>query len=58
MKRNHLLHTSAFGLLLLAIGFASCKKNQDEEIAYFTNAEIADIRANTCLTQDADKPMP
>jgi len=56
MKRNHLLHASAFGLLLLAIGFASCKKNQDEEISYFTAAELADIRANTCLTEDADEP--
>jgi hypothetical protein len=56
MKFNLLLRSFAFGLLLLAIGFASCKKNQNEEISYFTAAELADIRANTCLTQDADEP--
>jgi len=56
MKFNLLLRAFAFGLLLLGISFASCKKNQDEETMHFSESELAELRANTCLTLDADEP--
>ena len=56
MKFNHIIRCSALLIALFAITFSACKKNTEEEPPYFTEAELAELRANTCLTEGADDP--
>lgn len=57
MISNVFSRYSALMIVLFALAFTSCKKNQDDELTFtFSQAELAELRANTCLTVDADEP--
>lgn len=60
MKFNRLFPCSAILIVLLALGFAACKKTADEDdtTSFFTSAELDNLRAKTCLTVGADDPYP
>lgn len=59
MISNIFFRCSALMIVLFALTFTSCKKNQDDDLTFtFSEAELAEMRANTCLTIDADEPTP